>query len=86
MSKTEGGGSGSPDCSPVVRLAYRLDAEDIAHLLLGGDVIVVGSAFRLVLACDGIPMRDHCIAGLKGCGARVGCVREKIFDAEDDGT
>jgi hypothetical protein len=80
------GNSGSSDCSPAARLAYRLDAEDIAHLLLGGDVIVVGSGFRLTLACDGIPMRDQHIAGLKTCGARVGCVREKIFQAEDDGT
>lgn len=72
------------------RVAYRLDHRDLEHLLLGGDLEITGERGTLILAVDGVPVRDEgpiCNAKFLGYGgARIGCTRRKSFDTEDDGT
>ena len=90
MSKPDERNSAALPCSPDLRIAYRLGQGDLEHLLLGGEIVIRGQKVTLVLAVDGIPVRD-CIAFrsdrmMVNCGPRVGCVRDQSFDAEDDGT
>lgn len=88
--KTRTPPSPDADFSPAFRVAYRLDHRDLEHLLLGGDLRISGDRGTLVLAVDGVPVKDdgpiRNARFVASTGTRIGCTRRKSFESEDDGT